>query len=61
MQLKLKHAGGDWPKALWKILRNPALEVIAAIVLVMFATWVVVQTEAEHRTNTPFPVPVAPK
>ena len=48
-------SGGSWQKALWKIVRNPAVEVIAAIVVVMLAVWVVVQTEAEHR-GTAFPL-----
>ena len=48
-------SGGNWQKALWKIVRNPAVEVIAAIVVVMLAVWVVVQTEAEHR-GTAFPL-----
>jgi hypothetical protein len=48
-------SGGSWQKALWKIVRNPAVEVIAAIVVVMLAVWVVVQTESEHR-GTAFPL-----
>lgn len=53
--MHLKWAGNDWQKTLWKIVRNPALEVIAAIVLMLLAAWVVIQTEAEQR-STPFPV-----
>jgi ABC-type nickel/cobalt efflux system permease component RcnA len=49
--------GYEWQKTIWKILRNPAFEVIAAIIVVMFATWLIVQTEAEMRHLTPFPVP----
>ena len=48
-------SGGNWQKALRRIVRNPAVEVIAAIVVVMFAVWVVVQTETEHRA-TAFPL-----
>ncbi len=43
------HFGNDWHKALRKILRNPTLEVVAAIVVVLFAAWVVIQTESERR------------
>jgi hypothetical protein len=52
MQLKLGHA---WQKALWRIVTNPAVEVIAAIVLVLLAAVVVVQTETDLR-STPFPL-----
>ena len=33
---------GNW---LWKIVTNPAFEVIAAIVVVLLATWFVIGTE----------------
>lgn len=49
--------GYEWQKTIWKILRNPAFEVIAAIVVVLFATWLIVQTETDLRHHTPFPVP----
>ena len=47
----------DWQKALWKIIRNPTLEVVAAIVVVLLATWLLVQGEAENRQQPLFPVP----
>jgi hypothetical protein len=50
--------GNEWQKTIWKILRNPAFEVIAAIVAVLFATWLIVETETDLRQHTPFPVPV---
>ena len=31
---------------LWRILTNPTFEVIAAIVVVMLAAWIIVDTEA---------------
>jgi hypothetical protein len=51
--------GTHWQKVLWKIIRNPAIEVVAAIVVVLFATWLVVQSEAENRLSV-FPVPYGP-
>ena len=48
--------GNDWRNAIWKIIRNPALEVVAAILLVALATWIVVSTETEQ-SKTLFPVP----
>jgi hypothetical protein len=51
--------GTNWQKVLWKIIRNPAIEVVAAIVVVLFATWLVVQSEAENRLSV-FPVPYGP-
>lgn len=47
MQLRLEHI--DWPRQVWKLVKNPAVEVIAAIVVMLFAAWIVVQTEAENR------------
>ncbi|HSN20517.1 MAG TPA: hypothetical protein VLS49_07565 [Usitatibacter sp.] len=52
MQIRL---GNDWHKLLRKILRNPAVEVVAAIVVVLLAAWFVIQTEAERRA-TLFPL-----
>ena len=50
----------DWQKVLWKIVRNPAFEVVAAIVVVILAAWIVIETETEHR-HTLFPVPILAK
>jgi len=44
----------SWHKAL-KILKNPTVEVIAAIVAVLFSAWFVIQTEATQH-STPFPM-----
>ena len=46
----------DWQKTLWKIVSNPAFEVVAAIVVVLFAAWIVVQSETDTRHSI-FPVP----
>lgn len=51
--------GNNLQKVLWKLIRNPAIEVVAAIVVVLFATWLVVQSEAENRLSV-FPVPYGP-
>ena len=48
----------DWQKTFWKIVRNPAFEVVAAIVVVLLAAWVVVQSETDIR-HPIFPVPFA--
>ncbi|HZZ94370.1 MAG TPA: hypothetical protein VFE23_17545 [Usitatibacter sp.] len=57
--MQLRRLGHDWQKAIWKLVRNPAVEVVAAIVAVLLAAWVVIQTEMEHpRQHNPFPVPV---
>jgi hypothetical protein len=45
---------------LWKIVRNPAVEVVAAILVVLIAAWVVISSETEQR-HTLFPVPVLAK
>lgn len=46
-------------RLLWKILTNPTVEVVAAIVAVLLAAWTVVQTEVETR-QTVAPIPVLP-
>jgi hypothetical protein len=49
--------GSDWQKTkLWKIVSNPAIEVIAAIVVVLFAATLVIWQEADDR-KTAFPLP----
>ena len=53
-----KYVGHDWRRALWKLVTNPALEVVAAIVVVLFATWIVVSTESEQK-HPLYPVPAA--
>ena len=55
MQPKPKTLGIDLQKALWKIIRNPTIEVVAAIVVVLLATWLVVETEVDQK-NPAFPV-----
>jgi len=53
-------SGSHWRQALWKIVSNPAIEVVAAIVVVLIASSVVILTEAENR-HTVFPVPILAK
>jgi len=49
--------GNNWQKS-WKILKTPTLEVVAAIVVVLFAAWILVDAEMTQAThNTVFPVP----
>jgi hypothetical protein len=55
-----KNLGYHWQKALWKIVSNPAMEVVAAIVVVLFATWIVIQTEVDQKVQV-FPVPFGQK
>lgn len=50
----------DRQKTLWKIVRNPAFEVVAAILVVLFSAWIVISNEVEHH-HTLFPVPVLAK
>ena len=59
MELR-RHLGNDWRNAIWKIVRNPAFEVLATILAVLFATWILVSTEVDQKNDhkkTSFPVP----
>lgn len=47
----------NWQESFWKILRNPTVEVVAAIVVVLLAAWMLVNSEVESRGHTNFPVP----
>jgi len=49
--------GSHWRQTLRKIVSNPAIEVVAAIVVVLVASSVLILSEAENR-HTVFPVPV---
>jgi hypothetical protein len=51
-----RHFGNDWRNTIWKIISNPAIEVVAAIVVVLFAAWLVVSFESE-RNHTLYPIP----
>ena len=53
--MQIRSLGSGWQRTLWKIVSNPAIEVVAAIVVVAFATWIVIQTEAEQKHQA-FPV-----
>ena len=45
-------------KSLWKFVTNPMVEVVAAIVAVLLAAWIVVATEVDARNgNLPIAVP----
>lgn len=48
---------GHWQETLWKILTNPAFEVLAAIVVVMIAAWIVIDTEVLQSGVMQVPVP----
>jgi hypothetical protein len=41
----LKPIHGNWQKTIWKLLTNPAIELVVTILLVMIATWYLFQTE----------------
>ena len=53
MQLRF---GNDWQGTLWKIVTNPTIEVVAAIVVMLIAAWVVIDTDAIHKGAPQFPV-----
>ena len=54
-----RHLGfNDWREAFWKIVRNPAIEVMAAIAVVLLAAWILVSTEVDSKKSL-FPVPAA--
>lgn len=42
----MKPINGNLQKTLWKLLTNPAIELVATIAVVMVATWYLIQTEA---------------
>jgi hypothetical protein len=46
----------NWQANIWKLIRNPTLEVVAAIVVVLLSTWLLVNSEVESRGHTNFPV-----
>ena len=56
--MQLRHFGHDWRNAIWKIVRNPAFEVLAAIGVVLLAAWIVVSLESD-RKHTLYPIPAA--
>ena len=47
MHVRLNH---DWQNAIWKILTNPAFEVVVAIVLVLMAAWFVIDTDTIQKS-----------
>ena len=48
-----KCTNNHWYKRLWRILSNPTLDVIVAMVVVILAAWVVIQTETEQKNTFP--------
>jgi hypothetical protein len=49
--MRTRNIGNQWHKTFVRILKNPTFEVLAAIVVVLLATWVVVQTEIDMRPS----------
>ena len=47
MHMVDRHIGNEIQKVLWRILTNPTFEVVAAILVVLFAAWVVVETQMD--------------
>ena len=39
---------GHWQKAIWRILSDPTMEVVATIVVVLVATWFMVENGGLH-------------
>ena len=55
--MQTRNLASHWQKILVRILKNPTFEVLAAIVAVLLATWIVVQTEVDlrqHQRHAPF-------
>ena len=51
----MRTTGGNWQKAIWKLLNNPALELVATIVVVMVATWFLIQNDVvQQGVHLPF-------
>lgn len=48
--------GNNWQGTLWKLVTNPAIEVVAAIVAVLIAAWIVIDTDLLHNGTQQFPV-----
>lgn len=46
--------GSEWHKTLCRIVKNPTFEVVLAIIVMAFATWIVVSTEIELRHNADY-------
>lgn len=47
----MQHRIAQWQKTFIRIVTNPTFEVLAAILVVLLALWVVVQTEVDLRQN----------
>jgi hypothetical protein len=59
--MQSRNIGIGWQKTLWKIVSNPTIEVVAAIVVVLFSAWFVVETEVDLRGPTHLPIPFGHK
>lgn len=42
----MKTTHDNWQKTLWRILTNPAIELVATLAVVVVATWYLVQEES---------------
>jgi low affinity Fe/Cu permease len=55
MQLR----NGNWQK-IWKLVTNPAVNVIVVIAVVLISAWIVIETESAHRKSAfPVAIPIA--
>ena len=56
-----RNLGSQWQKTFVRIVKNPTFEVLAAIVAVVFAVWIVVQTEIDLRQQQRAAIPFGQK
>lgn len=59
--MQLRIISGEFHRTLCKIVGNPTFKVILALIVVAFATWIVVQTEIDLRHSAGDPFLFAPK
>lgn len=50
--MTFRSTSADWYRTFWKIVRNPTLEVVVAMVVMLLAAWVVIDTATEEKHQT---------
>ena len=47
--MTLRSTSSHWYRTFWKIVSNPTLEVVAAVVVMLLAAWIVIDTASEEK------------
>jgi hypothetical protein len=43
-----RFANEEWPRLIWKVLKHPAVEVTALVLVIVASAWIIADSDAFH-------------